>query len=172
MPQHPYRFRKLVCGAALAIMGASVRAEPLDKDARDEARPPVQGRPAAAVPAPSGEHIDSLSLERLKRARMNVKKSATFAAKSWYVPTPAPKPQPTPIPTPTAPPLPFTYLGKIQEPQGKLTFFLSDGNQVRLVSTGETINDTYSVDGVEDSRLVITYLPLRIKQYLSLGEAP
>ena len=170
MPHRSHCFRHLLCSAVLLAMSVPACAESLGKEMQDETRSPVQGRPAAAVPASNGEHIDSLSLERLKRARMNVKKSSTFSAKSWYVPTPTPKP--TPTPAPSAPPLPFTYLGKMQEPEGKLTFFLSDGNQMRLVSTGETINDTYSVDGVEGGRLVITYLPLRIKQYLSLGEAP
>ncbi len=170
MPRRPYRLRNLVFSAMLIVTCAPTHAEPLDKNVQDEAGARIQVKPEAAVATSSGERIDSLSLERLKRARMNVRKSGTFAAKSWYVPTPTPKPLPTP--PPSAPPLPFTYLGKIQEAQGKLTFFLSDGNQMRLVGTGETINDTYSVDGVEDGRLVLTYLPLHIKQYLSLGDAP
>lgn len=170
MPRHPYRLRNLVFGITLISVCVHADAEPLEKNAVDETsmRTPVQSE--ASAPLISSEHIDSLSLERLKRARMNVRKSSTFAAKSWYVPTPTPKPQPTP--PPSAPPLPFTYLGKIQEAQGKLTFFLSDGNQMRLVGAGETINDTYSVDGIEDGKLALTYLPLHIKQYLSLGEVP
>lgn len=170
MPRRSYRLRHLVFCMTLTTLCAPACAEPLGKNAQDETAVHTPARTEASAPASSGERIDSLSLERLKRARMNVKKSGTFAAKSWYVPTPTPKPLPTP--PPSAPPLPFTYLGKIQEAQGKLTFFLSDGNQMRLVGTGETINDTYSVDGVEDGKLVLTYLPLHIKQYLSLGDAP
>jgi hypothetical protein len=169
MVSHLHALRSLAGAALLAALlafpGTRTAAELTAKDTQDV--------PAAGVPKPAaaaGEHIDRLPLERLKRARMKVQKSGTFSAKSWYVPTPTPKPAPTPAPT--APPLPFTYLGKIQEAQGQPTYFLSDGNQVRLVSVGETLNNIYTVDGVEDGRLAITYLPLHVKQYLNVGDPP
>ena len=136
-----------------------------DKAASDIAQPaPHKPR---TEPAPAG---DSLALERLKRSRMAVKEVAIFNAKSWYVPPPPPKPAPPP--PPSAPPLPFTFLGKKMEPGGKPTIFLAGSNRVYLVKDGETIDNIYRVEGVEDGKLVLTYLPLQIKQYIHIGEAP
>lgn len=133
----------------------------------------------ARIAATNADRIDTNELERLKRMRINekssgdIKKAGAFTAKSWYVPPPPPPtPPPTPLPTPTAPPLPFTFLGQMQESQGKLTIFLANGNQVYLVTQGETIDNTYSVDGIVEGKLGFTYLPLKTKQYLSVGETP
>ncbi len=115
-------------------------------------------------------NLDNIQLEKLKRSRDKDKKVNAFPAKSWYVPPPAPPP--TPPPAPSAPPLPYTFIGKFLEPQGKLTIFLTNGDKVHLVSAGETIDNTYSVDGVENGKLTLTYLPLKIKQYINLGETP
>lgn len=116
------------------------------------------------------ENIPKLPLERFKRERQRVKKTHVFIAKSWYVPPPPPPP--VPAPAPSAPPLPFTFMGKMQEAGGKLTIYLSDRNRVHLVSGGEIIDDTYRVDGIENGKLALTYLPLQIKQYVVLGETP
>jgi len=147
--------------ATMAAAGASDPDEPTAKPAAAPRRAPADA---------GAERVDKLQLERLKRARMQVKEADVFRAKSWYVPPPPPPPAPPP--PPTAPPLPFTYMGKIQEPNGKLTIFLAGDNRVYLVSAGETINQIYHVDGIEDGKLALTYLPLQIKQFLSMGEAP
>lgn len=153
----------------LGVLAALVAATTVAVGAADPEAAAV--RPAPRRAADSGaERVDSLPLERLKRAPMQVKDANAFRAKSWYVPPPPPPPAPPP--PPTAPPLPFTYLGKIQEPNGKLTIFLSGDNRVYLVTAGETINQTYHVDGIEDGKLALTYLPLQIKQFLSMGDAP
>jgi len=141
-----------------------------DKDAGDIARLTTGKQPSPPPTSAGADRIDGIALERLKRARMNVKKVDIFSAKSWYVPPPPAAPLP-PAP-PTAPPLPFTFLGKMLESEGKLTIVLAGDNRVYLVSEGDTINDTYSVDGVEEGKLALTYLPLQIKQYINIGEAP
>ena len=141
-----------------------------DKDASDVAQLTTRQPPSAPATAAGADRIDNISLERLKRARMHVKKVEIFSPKSWYVPPPPPPP--VPPPPPSAPPLPFTFLGKIQEPQGKPTIFLAGENRVYLVREGETIDNTYSVDGIENGKLELTYLPLKIKQYINVGEAP
>jgi hypothetical protein len=123
-----------------------------------------------APPTASGDKIDNVQLERLKRSRAKNKKVDIFQPKSWYVPPPPPPP--VAPPPPSAPPLPYTFMGKIIEPQGKLTIFLANGDKLHLVSTGETLDDTYSVDSIENGKLTLTYLPLKIKQYINLGETP
>lgn len=116
------------------------------------------------------EHIDTLQLERLKRSRENADKVNLFPAKSWYVAPPPPPPAPPPAPT--APPLPFAYMGKQQDANGKVTYFLSQGDRVRLVSMGEILDSTYSVDSIANGQMQLTYIPMQIKQYLSTGETP
>ena len=69
---------------------------------------------------------------------------------------------------PVAPPLPFTFMGKVVK-DGKLTFFISDNERVYLVHGGETIANNYHVDGIENGRLAFTYLPMKQKQYIELS---
>ena len=156
--------------ATTLITVMTVGADQRDKDTGDIVQPTSRKQRAEPATAADGDRIGGIPLERLKRSRMAVKKADIFNAKSWYVPPPPPPPAPPP--PPTAPPLPFTFLGKIQEPAGKQTIFLAGDNRVYLVHEGETIDDTYSVDGIADGKLELTYLPLKIKQYINMGEAP
>lgn len=94
-----------------------------------------------------------------------------FSAKSWYVPPPPPPPVPPaapPIPTP--PPLPFTYIGKMEE-DGRLLVYLAKGEQIFTVEKGATFDDVYRFDGVENGSLVVVYLPLSARQLISAGTA-
>jgi len=110
-----------------------------------------------------------ISLASIKKTRAGSGNEDLFRSKSWYVAPPPPPPAPPPAPV--APPLPFTFLGKSTQPDGSQTLFISDQSHVFLVHGGETLNKNYHVDGIEGSRLVLTYLPLKQKQYLNLVEA-
>lgn len=138
---------------AVLLSSANARAANADTNA------------AAAV---NDERLDTLQLERLKRAKAKAKKTDAFTAKSWRVPTPTPTPPPPP--PPTAPPVPFAYMGKQVETDGNMTIFLSQGDRMHMVKPGDMIDNTYSIDAIENGRLVLTYLPLQIKQYVNLGE--
>jgi hypothetical protein len=93
-----------------------------------------------------------------------------FAQKSWYVPPPPPPPpKPLPPPPPTAPPLPFSYLGNYQTPNGPLILFLTKGDQLYSVSPGDLIDGIYRVEGITSGQLGFTYLPLNIKQSLAVS---
>lgn len=108
-----------------------------------------------------------LSLNQIKQSRTDGDNSDLFNTKSWYVPPPPPPKAPPPAPT--APPLPFTFLGKVQKPDGTFTLFISDQNRVYLVHGGETLKKVYHVDGIENGKLALTYLPMKEKQYLELS---
>ncbi|MBI3562998.1 MAG: hypothetical protein HY080_14905 [Gammaproteobacteria bacterium] len=159
---------RLIVLLALALLTTSPSI--LAKDSGDSAIVEPVEHPPPSSGTNSDERIDNLQLERLKRAHSQSKKIDIFPSKSWYVAPPPPPP--TPTPAPTAPNLPFSFLGKQLDEQGKLTIFLAEGDRVRLVSTGETLDNTYSVDAIENGKLVFTYLPLQIKQYLSIGDTP
>jgi hypothetical protein len=92
-----------------------------------------------------------------------------FTGKSWYVPPPPPPPTPPPPPPPpAAPPLPFTYLGQLQD-GGKAEIFLVKDDRVLTVKQGDILEGNYRVDGIVGSKLELTYLPLGIKQTLNIG---
>lgn len=146
--------------------------------------PPASGLPAgepAAEPEPpraSGTGPGSLS-EEFRRIRMGRLACSTelgtstdlFAGKSWYVPPPPPKPKPPPPPPPpTAPPLPFAFMGTYQEPDGRLVIFLTRGDRLYTVSPGDVIDNTYRVEEVVAGQLGLTYLPLNIRQSMTVGE--
>ena len=94
-----------------------------------------------------------------------------FAPASFAPVQPAPeRPSPqrvtgTPA-VPGAPPLPFRYIGRLQE-NGKLEVLLMRGEQLLSVAAGETAGE-YRVDDITSSAIAFTYLPLKTKQSLDL----
>jgi hypothetical protein len=48
-------------------------------------------------------------------------------------------------------------------------YFLTAGDRVYDVHIGETLDNVYSVDGVRNGQLLLTYKPLNIQQQLSVG---
>jgi len=101
-----------------------------------------------------------LELERLERRKFGVQAGDIFTRKSWIPPPPAMKPQP-----PSPPPLSFKYLGKVTEGD-ETRVFLSLSERNYVVKAGENINDRYRVEEVSDHAIILTYLPLNIRQTL------
>jgi hypothetical protein len=105
--------------------------------------------------------------------------AALFAVHSWYVPPPPP-PAATTAPSaaslapqaPVAPPLPFQYMGSYKPDGAAPVFFLTRGDRVYDVHVGDTLENTYSIDGFNGTQLLLTYKPLNIKQELSAGSPP
>ena len=102
---------------------------------------------------------------------------ALFATHSWYVaPPPPPPPPPAPAaslapPVPTAPPLPFQYIGSYKTDGGAQVFFLTHDDRVYDAKVGDTLENTYHIDGFNGSQLLLTYKPLNIQQQLMVGGA-
>ena len=86
-----------------------------------------------------------------------------FRTKSWYV-----APPPPPPPKPSAPPLPFQYLGKLNE-DGEIRVFLNHQGRHIIARLGDVINGTYSVDEIAGGQMTLLYLPLKEKQVLGIG---
>lgn len=70
---------------------------------------------------------------------------------------------------PVAPPLPFRYLGQMTD-EGRVTLFLSVNERNIAVRAGETIDDQYRIDSIDNGVAVFTYLPLKHRQTLPVGE--
>jgi len=98
---------------------------------------------------------------------MRADNSNPFASKSWYVPPPPPKAQPAP--PPSAPPLPFVYMGKLID-EGQVIVFLSKQDRSFAVKLGDIIESSYRADEIGPTTLTLTYLPMKIKQTLAIGD--
>jgi hypothetical protein len=68
---------------------------------------------------------------------------------------------------PSEPPLPFTYLGQVED-DGKLAVFLAQGSENISAAQGQVINQTYRVDQIGENMVVFTYLPSGAQQFLSI----
>jgi hypothetical protein len=169
---------KLLIGAAALCLGYIVLM-PDNSQTVEPAHAPAQG---SAVPAPAhrpavrGSDRKARSLDaRLGWDRLVKDTAATalFSVQSWYIAPPPPPPVAVivpPPPPPSAPPLPFSFMGSYKSQDGIPTFFLTAGDRVYDVKVGDTLDNTYSVDGVKSGQLLLTYMPLKIQQSLAVGD--
>ncbi|KWZ61049.1 hypothetical protein WK57_11050 [Burkholderia ubonensis] len=132
---------------------------------------------AAAAAAASSARVDAPTpaatpREKLAALRAPVSVESAndpFTASSWLPPPPVEAPLPTARPAPpTAPPVPFTYVGELDAKADKPQVFLSNGDQLLIVSPGDVIDGQYRVDSVSASNVVLTYLPLNQTQVVSI----
>lgn len=143
---------------------------------------PVTAQPQAAVAAPaagpasaSGPAVASGPAAAASRPVPSAEGQA-FARLSWLPPRPPPPPAPPappPAPViPTAPPLPFSFVGMVDNGTGKPQAFLAKGDALLVVSAGELLeNNTYRVDSFDANQVVLTYLPLSMKQTIDVSGA-
>lgn len=156
----------------------------------DEAVSKKSARPGKAAASASsasasadGKSPGRVELELLarleKRQQERGKVSDVFNQTSWYVAPPAPvltakqkQEAETPVsaPVPTAPPLPFAYLGRYGDTDGR-TVVLAVGEKVYVVKAGDVIDNTYRVEKFTPGLVNLTYLPLNMVQSLRTGEA-
>jgi hypothetical protein len=137
----------------------------------------ARARAIADLRARNANHTSRPEQVALKRTRTaDVSRAAAlFATHSWYVaPPPPPPPPPAPAaslapPVPTAPPLPFQYIGSYKPDGEAQVFFLTHDDRVYDAKVGDTLENTYSIDGFNGSQLLLTYKPLNIQQQLTVG---
>lgn len=73
---------------------------------------------------------------------------------------------------PVVPALPYQYMGQIDDaPDGSLVF-LTVGNRVLSVSPGQTIEQVWRLDSIDQRALYLTYLPLNSAVVLSKTAKP
>ncbi|CEN56289.1 hypothetical protein [Candidatus Methylopumilus turicensis] len=93
-----------------------------------------------------------------------------FKGHAWYVPPPPPKPVPVkvePPPPPAAPPVPFFYMGKLEQAPQATQVFLTANNKVLSVTVGKNVDTLWRLDKEEANTLTFTYLPLGLTKTLS-----
>jgi hypothetical protein len=72
------------------------------------------------------------------------------------------------VQVPTAPPMPFQFIGKIDD-RRDLQVFLQNGEKIYVVRKGDVIDETWRIEGISDVELSFVYLPLHLAQTLSVG---
>jgi hypothetical protein len=75
-----------------------------------------------------------------------------------------------PAPAPVAPPMPFTYMGKLHSGP-ETNVFLTQGDRSLIVHEGDTIDSIYRVEHITDNDITLVYLPLGERQTIVIGES-
>ncbi|MFA6971931.1 MAG: hypothetical protein WC208_11085 [Gallionella sp.] len=139
----------------------------------------TQQQPAVTQEKPANQadqHMNRVELERLKRENPDVAAAEktevanAFNVVSWYEPPPPPPPAPVVAPepiVPTAPPMPFTYFGRYENPPSRIVM-LARNEQIYTVSEGDVIDETYRVEHITDGSVALVYLPLGTIQSISM----
>jgi len=102
----------------------------------------------------------------------NLPQADLFSAHSWYRPpvavpvVQAPPPQPQVV-RPMAPPLPFQFIGRMDDSQ-RLQVFLLSGDRLHVVTTGDVIDNLYRVERIDAGQMILIYLPMKVSQSLSM----
>lgn len=162
--------RRLLLWGSLALTLVAVAwvdfgedAGPAKKKTRQVARwaPTATPAPTArAVPDPAAP-----TLADLARRKYAAGSADLFPARGW---------QPAAAITPAGPvgppPLPFAYIGKLEETGGTVVFLLH-AERTLAVRQGNVIDGTYRVEKITPQSIVLRYLPLKQQQSLDLGSA-
>ena len=93
-----------------------------------------------------------------------------FKGHAWYVPPPPPKAVPVKVeapPPPAAPPVPFFYMGKLEQAPQPTQVFLTVNNKVLSVTIGKNVDTLWRLDKEDANTLTFTYLPLGLTKVLS-----
>jgi len=95
-----------------------------------------------------------------------------FAPRNWLPPPPPPAAEEELAPKePEAPPLPFKFLGRIEEPGQPDAYLLGRGHRTVLVKVGDFIDGGYQVVKYQGGRLIFLYRPMNVRQELYVGGA-
>jgi len=130
-----------------------------------------RGAPVAAAQGIPNPPPPSLELpDRLERRAPETDSSTrdVFEAKSWAAAPPPPPAAAAPPAPVVAPPLPFRFIGWIDDGD-RLRPFLSRGDEVFEVAEGDALDPGYRVERIEPTRITFLYAPLSQTQTLSLG---
>jgi hypothetical protein len=122
---------------------------------------------AAAATAPEAAKSNAASV----RPAFGAATAGDPFQKLSFAPPPvvAPSPPPAPPPPPRAPPLPFTFIGLLEQGAGKPAAFLARGEDLIVAAAGDVLDHTYRVDSLTPTEIVFTFLPLNERQTIALA---
>ncbi len=171
--------RKLLLGGALV---ATLLAAVLVEEEEDviETVEPIQHAKSTADRVKTQENdAETLDVSKLGQRKFNPLAGELFASTTWVPKQPqvssqeqaakaAQATKSSPPPAPTAPPLQFKYAGRAIS-DNETWVFLSQSGENHIAKIGGKINDKYRLDSINDNAITMTYLPLNIKQTLTIN---
>ena len=174
------RATPLLGGAAMAATADRPPSAPVAQVAPREAATPAADRSSATGATGATAALAALAALDTTLVSRRVAPGAAaenaFATKTWFVAPPAPPPMPEAPPPqpppPQAPPLPFKYMGSMNESAERTVWYLMQGERLIVAGTGDVIDSIYRTEGAEGGQLRFTYLPLNQRQTLSIGVPP
>lgn len=176
--------RKLILGGALiATLAAVALVEEEEEDAATGIVETVQPAKTASNSRDRARNQESgpepLDVGKLGQRKFSPLAGELFASTTWAPKQPqvsleeqiaraeqAKKAAPPPVPT--APPLQFKYSGKAISDNETWVFLTQSGEHL-ITKVGGKINSQYRLDSINDSTVTVTYLPLNIKQALTIN---
>ena len=115
---------------------------------------------------------ESVAWQQLIRKPPPTKSYNLFKVHSWVVVPPVVKQKSQPAPQPVAPPAPFTYIGKLEDPIKGTQVFLMLNGRLYSVFKGEKIDQQWRLDTENDNTIGLTFIPLNLPQVLSKAARP
>lgn len=154
--------RRLILGTALVLaLGSAILApseETAGPAAKPNAAPPAAAaRAAAAAPAQRGKSEPAPALVPYER------RQDEGPVADLFEPRPPPVPALAAKPAPVAPPVPFAYMGSLQDGT-KLKVYIARGDTLIETAVGENFAPDYRLDAAASDGLTITYLPMNAQQ--------
>lgn len=134
-----------------------------------EGAPPRTGAPAE----PGGERELRIDRAERKVGETQGMGEDPFARMDWNPPAPKAPPlaataQAAPAPRPVPPPIPYAYFGmSIQD--GRTVVFVTRQERTFVLAVGEVVENTYRVDEIRATEVVLTYIPLNERQVMMIG---
>lgn len=178
MDQAEKKRKLLVGGALVATLIAAILVE--EEETIIETMEPIQPIKSATDRAKVQENnAETLDVSKLGQRKFNPLAGELFVSTTWAPKQPqislqeqaakvAQAAKSSPPPAPTAPPLPFKYTGKAIT-DNETWVFLSQAGENLIAKLGGKINDKYRLDTINDTTITMTYLPLNIKQTLTIN---
>ncbi|MBL8446818.1 MAG: hypothetical protein JNJ44_05315 [Zoogloeaceae bacterium] len=157
----PRRSQILIVALA-ATLGATWWASTLEEGGPAGPPPSRRGNDAMPRKEASPASVAPLTLASLEDPRPGLPELKQFFKPRSFQPPPPPPPPP---PKPQAPPLPYRFVGAVED-QGERSVFLMEGTQVMMVRAGDELGGRYRIERVSDQAIEFTYLPLQQRQTL------
>jgi hypothetical protein len=170
------RLGLLAAGGALTFyLVSQVMGGDDDAVVKPVVRDGMRAAAAGDAPARAGSEKPAEAPDLPTRTRLaQAAHSDPFAPKGWTPPPPPPPPPvaalpPPPPPPPTAPPIPFKFIGQIEDKSARPAAFITKGEALFVVHVGDVVENTYRVESFNAAQVVVTYLPLKQRQTIDVS---
>lgn len=123
------------------------------------------------APPPASVTQEDLDPAKITRARKEAGAQDLFAVPAPPSPPAVQTARLAPPPSPAAPPLPFSYLGRLRKGDRLIVYVLRD-QEMLLAEAGAVLDSQYRVERISDTAVEFLYLPLGSRQELTIPPAP